>query len=69
MTNKKNPKDMTLDELIEHRRDYQMTPEEIEEQCLAIAAAEARHSGDKTATSETVKMAVETFRNKENKGE
>ncbi|MBC6444995.1 MAG: hypothetical protein GDA50_06110 [Alphaproteobacteria bacterium GM202ARS2] len=55
---KKDVKDMTLEELIEYRRDYKMTEEEWEEQTLAIAAAELRHSGDKSVTVETMRAAV-----------
>lgn len=53
------PKDMSLEELIEHRRSHRMTEEEMTNQDIAIAVAEARHSGDKTATTETVKTAMQ----------
>ena len=59
MSMQKKPSDMTLDELIEDTRNIKMTPEQMEEQDLAIAAAEARHSGDSTATKETVRAATQ----------
>ena len=39
-------------ELIERCRHYKMTPEEKEEQIVAIALAEARHSIDEATTKE-----------------
>ena len=61
VTDKRKPKDMDLDELIEYRKGYQMTEEEMENQDLAIAAAEARHHGDEDATTKTVKAAMVAF--------
>ncbi len=54
----KSPEEMTLDELIDFSRDHKMTEAEMEEQDIIIAVAEARHSGDLTATKETVREAV-----------
>ena len=58
MTKPKKSIDMSLEELIEATRKIEMTPEEMENQDVAIAAAEARHSGNKTATKETVRAAM-----------
>ena len=56
MSKQKNPKDMTLDELIEFRRDYKMSEQEREDQVIAIAVAESNHSsGDYNATPEMMR--------------
>ena len=55
---KKDVNKMTVDELIEYRRSYKMSDEELEDQRIAIAVAEARHSGDTSATIETMRAVV-----------
>ena len=56
MSKQKSPKDMTLDELIEFRRDYKMSEQEREDQVIAIAVAESNHSsGDYSSTPEMMR--------------
>ena len=56
MSKQKDPKGMTLDELIEHRRDYKMSAQEREDQVVAIAVAESNHSsGDDSSTLEMMR--------------